>query len=148
MQLDAVTDQRRWAKFFPLSKEAECLQQMQDTVESIAGAYCMVLSSLDGMRLAAVQPTAAAALNASRLAAITGSLCGLGETLGKELGQANFRDVLISTEDGIAVVQRLPAPGNRMVLLTAANHEANVGIVSAQSRYCAQALAAMAFISN
>ena len=54
MQLDAATDQRRWAKFFPLSKEAECLQQMQDTVESIAGAYCMVLSSLDGMRLAAV----------------------------------------------------------------------------------------------
>ena len=41
-----------------------------------------------------------------------------------------------------------PAPGNRMVLLTAANHEANVGIVSAQSRYCAQALASMAFISG
>lgn len=146
MLLDANIDQRRWAKFFPLSRETECLQQMTQTVESIPGAYCMVLSSLDGMQLAGVQSGRAA--NTSRLAAITGSLCGLGETLGKELGQAQFRDVLISTEDGIAVVQRLPAPGNRMVLLTAANHEANVGIVSAQSRYCAQALASMAFISN
>ncbi|MBE2211961.1 MAG: roadblock/LC7 domain-containing protein [Xanthomonadaceae bacterium] len=146
MLLDASTDQRRWAKFFPLAREAECLQQMQDTVTSIPGAYCMVLSSLDGMQLASVQ--AGRLANTSRLAAITGSLCGLGETLGKELGQAQFRDVLISTEDGIAVVQRLPAPGNRMVLLTAANHEANVGIVSAQSRYCAQALASMAFISG
>lgn len=146
MLLDASIDQRRWAKFFPLVREAECLQTMRETVESISGAYCMVLSSLDGMQLAAVQPSDT--VNSSRLAAITGSLCGLGETLGKELGQAQFRDVLISTESGIAVVQRLPAPGQRMVLLTAANHEANVGIVSAQSRYCAQALGAMAFISS
>ncbi len=147
MLLDASTDQRRWAKFFPLARENDCLQQMQETVASIPGAYCMILSSLDGMQLADVQ-SAGRAANTSRLAAITGSLCGLGETLGKELGQAQFRDVLISTEDGIAVVQRLPAPGNRMVLLTAANHEANVGIVSAQSRYCAQALASMAFMSS
>lgn len=146
MQLDASTDQRRWAKFFPLAREADCLQQMRKTVESIPGAYCMVLSSLDGMLLAAIQPVPA--LNPSRLSAITGSLCGLGETLGKELGQSQFRDVLISTEAGIAVVQRLAAPGQRMVLLTAANHEANIGIVSAQSRYCAQALGAMAFPSG
>lgn len=146
MLLEASTHQRRWAKFFPLSREDECLQQMRDTVQAIPGAYCMVLSSLDGMQLASVQPIDL--VNASRLAAITGSVCGLGETLGKELGQSQFRDVLISTESGIAVVQRLPAPGQGMVLLTAANHEANVGIVSAQARYCAQSLATMAFISG
>ena len=146
MPHDANIDQRRWAKFFPLAREAECLQRMKDAVESIPGAYCMVLSSLDGMQLARVQ--AGREVNSSRLAAITGSLCGLGETLGKELGQENFRDVLISTATGIAVVQRLPAPGNRMVLLTAANHEANVGIVSAQARYCAQSLAGMAFVAG
>lgn len=146
MLLEASTDQRRWAKFFPLSREPDFLQQMRDTIESIPGAYAMILSSLDGMQLASVQ--SGQSVNGSRLAAITGSLCGLGETLGKELGQEHFRDVLISTESGIAVVQRLPAPGNRMVLLTAANHEANVGIVSAQSRFCAQALSLMAFMSN
>ena len=146
MLLEAHIDQRRWAKFFPLSCEEDFLQQMKDTIASIPGAYCMVLSSLDGMQLATAQSGQSA--NGSRLAAITGSLCGLGETLGKELGQANFRDVLISTESGIAVVQRLPAPGNRMVLLTAANHEANVGIVSAQARYCAQALSEAAFIAG
>lgn len=146
MLLDASSDQRRFAKFFPLTHEDECLRQMRNTVESIPGAYCMILSSLDGMHLASVQPHNA--VNSSRLAAITGSLCGLGETLGKELGQEHFRDVLISTEAGIAVVQRLPAPGQRMVLLAAANHEANVGIVSAQSRYCAQTIASMAFIAG
>lgn len=146
MPHDANIDQRRWAKFFPLAREAECLQRMRDAIDSIPGAYCMVLSTLDGMQLACVQ--AGREVNASRLAAITGSVCGLGETLGKELGQENFRDVLISTATGIAVVQRLPAPGNRMVLLTAANHEANVGIVSAQARYCAQALSEAAFIAG
>lgn len=145
MPHDAITE-TRWAKYFPVEREAECLQRMRDTVDAIPGAYCMVLSSLDGMQLARVQ--VGREINSSRLAAITGSLCGLGETLSKELGQENFRDVLISTEGGISVVQRLPAPGNRMLLLTAANHEANVDIVSAQARYCAQSLGSMAFING
>ncbi len=144
MHIETEIDHRRWSKFFPADKEAACLEQMSNTLSNIHGAYCMVLSTLDGMLLARVvnRPT-----NTSRLAAITGSLCGLGETLAKELGQANFRDVLISTNEGIAVVQRVPPPGDRMVLLVAANHESNVGIVSSQSRWCAQGLAQMAFLS-
>ena len=143
MPFEAAIDQRRWSKYFPLEREADCLRQMQEALDAIPGSYCIVLSSLDGMHLA--RATKGREVNTSRLAAITGSLCGLGETLGKELGQSDFRDVLISTDHGLAVVQRIPPPGQRMVLLTATNHEANVGIVSVQSRFCAQAIAGMAF---
>ncbi|MGY0505631.1 roadblock/LC7 domain-containing protein [Luteimonas sp. e5] len=142
MRFDSEIDARRWTRYFPAGRSEECVARMRETLENIPGAYAMVLSSLDGMQLAWISDRE---VNASRLAAITGSLCGLGETLGKELGQNDFRDVLISTESGIAVVQRLPAPGARMVLLTAANHQANVGIVSAQSRWCARELAQNAF---
>ncbi|RMH92890.1 hypothetical protein EBB59_08010 [Lysobacter pythonis] len=142
MQLDTEVDSRRWDKFFPTDQQGPCIERMRDTVAGMPGAYCMVLSSLDGMQLARVINRE---INTSRLAAITGSLCGLGETLAKELGQAEFRDVMISTNTGIAVVQRVPPPGDRMVLLIAANHESNVGIVSAQSRWCAQALGQAAF---
>lgn len=129
----------------PLERESECLAAMQAAMDGIPSGYAMVLSSLDGMRLAHVCERE---LNASRLAAIIGSLCGLGETLGKELGQAEFRDVLIQTSTGIAVVQRVPAPGQRMVLLAAAGHEANIGLVSSQNRYCAQAISQLCFLSR
>lgn len=129
----------------PLERENECLSAMQIAMDSIPSAYAMVLSSIDGQRLAHV---AARDINSSRLAAIMGSLCGLGETLGKELGQAEFRDVMIQTSMGIAVVQRIPPPGQRMVLLAAAGHEANMGIVSSQNRYCAQAISQLCFLSR
>ena len=72
----------------------------------------------------------------------------IADPLGKELGQAEFRDVLIQTSTGIAVVQRVPAPGQRMVLLAAAGHEANIGLVSSQNRYCAQAISQLCFLSR
>ena len=142
MPLEAHTDERRWSKFFPLERTPECLDRMRESLAGLPGAYCMVLSTLDGMQLARVVD---GEINTTRLAAITGSLCALGETLGKELGQVDFRDVMISTRNGIAVVQRVPPPGDRMVLLVAANHESNVGLVSAQSRWCARSLAEAAF---
>lgn len=142
MSLEAIIDQRRWEKYFPASATTECAAQMRETATSIPGLHCMVLSSLDGMPLAHI---AGREINTTRLAAIIGSLCGLGETLAKELEQADFRDVMISTNHGIAVVQRVPAPGDRMVLMTATSHETNIGIVSTQSRWCAQTLGQRAF---
>ena len=142
---DSGTDQRRLATFLPLEREAECLDAMRNVLDSVPSAYCVVLSSIDGQRLAHVNSRE---INASRLAAITGSLCGLGETLGKELGQSDFRDVLIQTSTGIAVVQRIPPPGQRMVLLAAVGNEANMGIVSSQNRYCAQHIAQLCFPSR
>ncbi|MDO5609375.1 MAG: roadblock/LC7 domain-containing protein [Pseudomonadota bacterium] len=142
MPTETEIEPRRWAKFLPEHAQAQCLDNMQQTLAGISGAYCLILSSLDGMQIAKV---ARKDCNASRLAAITSSLCGLGETLAKELGQAEFKDVLISTSSGIAVVQRVPPPGHRLVLLVAANHESNVGIVSSQTRWCAQTLAQHAF---
>ncbi|PZO62222.1 MAG: hypothetical protein DI635_12625 [Pseudoxanthomonas suwonensis] len=142
---DSGTDQRRLAAFLPLEREAECLNAMRNVLDNVPSAYCLVLSSLDGQRLAHVSTRE---VNASRLAAIIGSLCGLGETLGKELGQTEFRDVMIQTSSGIAVVQRVPPPGQRMVLLAGVGSEANMGIVSSHNRYCAQHIAQLCFPSR
>lgn len=136
------TDQRRLGKFIPLDREGECLHAMREALASIPSGGCLLLSSIDGQYMAHVAPTGT---NSSRLAAIIGSLCGLGETLGKELGQHDFRDVIIQTAAGVAVVQRIPPPGQRIVLLASAGTEANMGIVSSHARFCAEKVAQMCF---
>lgn len=133
----------RWAKFFAVEAQDRVMDAMRDSLASIAGGYCMILCTLDGQQVARV--TSRDSLNASRLAAITGSFCGLGETLGKELGQQDFRDVCVQTSTGIAVVQRIPPPGHRMVLLTAASADATLGLVSSQARYCAETISKSCF---
>lgn len=85
MPLETSINHRRWERYFPASATTECAAQMRETATSIPGLHCMVLSSLDGMPLAYV---ADREINATRLAAIIGSLCGLGETLAKELGNS------------------------------------------------------------
>ena len=142
MPPEAGAERRRLAKFMPLENEPACLDAMQEALSTIPSGDCVLLSSTDGQRLAFVAPQD---VNASRLAAIVGSLCGLGETLGRELNQSGFRDVIIQTETGVAVVQRIPHPSNRLVLRAAAGRQANMGIVSSHTRYCASAIAALCF---
>lgn len=140
MLLDSSVDKQRFHKFFPVQREAETLQTMREALASIDGGYVAVLSSLDGQRLAYVASTDT---NTSRLAAMIGSLCALGETLGKELGQAEFRDVMVQMGNGIAVIQRIP--GQRLVLMSAAGSDSNMGLVSSHTRFCAEAVAQLCF---
>lgn len=142
MSHETAADQRRLSRFIPLERERECLLAMRNALEAIPGGHCLLLSSIDGQYLAHVAPPRT---NSSRLAAIIGSLRGLGETLGKELGQREIRDVIIQTATGVAVVQRIPPPGQRIVLLAAAGSRANMGLVSSHGRFCADTVAAMCF---
>lgn len=144
MELETQVDQKRFATYFPLAQEASLLETMREGLQGIASGDCMVLSSVDGHRIAYAS---APGSNTSRLAAIIGSLCALGETLGKELGQSEFKDVMISTATGIAVIQRVPAPRPRLVLMTSAGSAANVGIVSSLSRYTAEKIGRMTFVT-
>lgn len=139
---EAGVERRRLAKFMPLENELACLAAMKEALVTIPSGDCVLLSSTDGQRLAFVAPQN---VNASRLAAIVGSLCGLGETLGRELEQQGFRDVIIQTDTGVAVVQRIPHASNRLVLMAAAGSLANMGIVSSHTRYCAGAIAELCF---
>lgn len=143
MHLEEAVDSKRFQRFFPVESEAGTLHAMRAALASIDDGYAMVLSSLDGQRLAHV---AAPDTNSARLAAITGSLCALGETLGRELGQRDFRDVMVQMGTGIAVVQRIE--GRRLVLMSAAGARANLGLVSSHTRFCAEALAQLGFASR
>ena len=51
MPHDANIDQRRWAKFFPLSREAECLQRMKD-----AGALIEPVEVADALMYMLTRP--------------------------------------------------------------------------------------------
>ncbi len=92
--------------FFPDAAQREaCLAAMARMMGSVTGAYASVLATIDGQP---VTHSATGEWRPARVAAIVGSLCALGETLGKEINQRTCRNVLLETETGLAVVQRLP----------------------------------------
>ncbi len=124
--------------FFPDAAQREaCLAAMARMMGSVTGAYASVLATIDGQP---VTHSATGEWRPARVAAIVGSLCALGETLGKEINQRTCRNVLLETETGLAVVQRLPSPAERLVLLTASNRETNLGVLLTFSRTCAAAI--------
>lgn len=143
MSLERAVDQQRFHRYFPVERETDALDAMNEAMRSISGAYAVVLSTLDGQRLAFVTDTET---NTSRLAAMIGSLCALGETLGKELNMEEFRDVMVQMGNGIAVIQRIK--GQRLVLMTAVGAGANMGLVSSHTRYCNEAIGQMCFVGR
>jgi uncharacterized protein len=121
----------------PAQRDA-CFAALVRVRDEVRGCYASVLATIDGKPIV---HAAAPEWRAGRVAAIVGSLCALGETLCKEIGQRGFRDVLIETEVGLSVVQRLPDPASRLILLTASTTETNLGVLLTYTRTCAQSLA-------
>jgi len=125
--------------FFPdEANRIACTGAIRRMMESVPGSYAAALATIDGKPVIHVAP---ADWRHGRVAAIVGSLCALGETLGKEVNQRACRNVLIETDSGLTVVQRLPAPAERLILLTTSNREANLGVLLTYSRTCASAIA-------
>lgn len=120
------------------ASRVSCSAAMRRMMDSVAGSYAAALATIDGKPVVHVT---AAEWRAPRVAAIVGSLCALGETLAKEVNQRACRNVLIETDSGLTVVQRLPAPAERLILLTTSNREANLGVLLTYSRTCAAAIA-------
>jgi len=126
-------------QFFPEQVQRDaCLAAIARLLEGVKGSYASVLATIDG------KPVAHAAneeWRPVRVAAIVGSLCALGETLCKEINQRGCRNVLIETDTGLSVVQRLPSPADRLILLTSSNRETNLGVLLTYTRTCAAAIA-------
>lgn len=129
-------------QFFPdEASRVACTAAIRRMMESVAGSYAAALATIDGKPVTHVT---SAEWRPARVAAIVGSLCALGETLGKEVNQRACRNVLIETDNGLTVVQRLPSPAERLILLTTSNREANLGVLLTYSRTCAAAIARLA----
>ena len=120
------------------ASRVSCSAAMRRMMDSVPGSYAAALATIDGKP---VVHATAADWRQARVAAIVGSLCALGETLAKEVNQRTCRNVLIETENGLTVVQRLPSPAERLILLTTSNREANLGVLLTYSRTCAAAIA-------
>jgi uncharacterized protein len=124
--------------FKTVAQRDACLAALHRVRDEVRGCYASVLATIDGKSIVHAAPPE---WRAGRVGAIVGSLCALGETLCKEIGQRGFRDVLIETEVGLSVVQRLPDPASRLILLTASTTETNLGVLLTYTRTCAQSLA-------
>jgi uncharacterized protein len=129
-------------RFFPEpAQQSACIAALKQLLASVSGSYASVLATIDG------KPVAHAAneeWRPVRVAAIAGSLCALGETMCKELNQRGCRNVMIETDQGVSVVQRLPEPASRLILLTSCNRETNLGTLLTYTRSCANAIARIA----
>lgn len=136
---------RQFGKYFEYSRYNDVVRTMHSMLAGIPDGQACVLSSLDGHHLA---HAAAPMLDAPRLAAVASSLSNMAETLTRDLGQHGFIDMVVQTEGGIAVIQRVPRPGQQMVMLTATGHETNPGLLASLTRHCAVTISTLCSASR
>jgi predicted regulator of Ras-like GTPase activity (Roadblock/LC7/MglB family) len=131
---------RMFGKYFEYARYPDVVEAMHAMLASIPDGQACILSSMDGHHLA---HSAAPMLDAVRLAAVSSSLCGLGQTLTRDLSQQGFVDVTVRTHSGLMLIQCLPRPGHQLVMMTATGHGANPDLLANLSRQCASTIAAL-----
>ncbi len=140
MSFDFQIDAARFSRFFQAGSEPAAQKIIAGLFDDLAAAETVLVTTVDGHRvLSAIGSNATA--NPQRLAAIIGSLCGLGETLVRESGHKEFRDVSIVSEASVSVVRRLPEPGQRLIVLVTVGPGTTPGMVGTHARHVAQMLA-------
>lgn len=142
MNITVQSDNTRIQRYFSPESQPTALAQLRGMFDTLPPLQCALIATVDGHRLATAHRSE---VNTARLAAIVGSLCGLGETLVRETGHQQFRDVLITSSTGISVIQRLPEPGQRLIVMAACDSDTNLGIVSNFTRRLATELAKLHF---
>lgn len=135
---------RQFGRYFEYRRYNDVVRTMHGMLAGIPDGQACVLSTLDGHHLA---HAAAPMLDAPRLSAVASSLANMAETLTRDLGQHGFIDMIVQTDGGIAVIQRVPRPGQQMVMLTATGHESNPGLVASLTRHCATTLSTLCLAS-
>jgi predicted regulator of Ras-like GTPase activity (Roadblock/LC7/MglB family) len=136
---------RQFGKYFAYSRYNDVVRAMHGMLAGIPDGQACVLSSLEGHHLA---HAAAPMLDAPRLAAVASSLSNMAETLTRDLGQHGFIDMIVQTDGGVAVIQRVPRPGQQMVMLTATGHETNPSLLASLSRHCTSLIATLCAAST
>ncbi|MBW8851738.1 MAG: roadblock/LC7 domain-containing protein [Xanthomonadales bacterium] len=139
------TQSRLFGKYFEYGRYNDVVRAMHGMLAGIPDGHACVLSNTEGHHLA---HAAAPMLDAPRLAAVASALANMAETLTRDLGQHGFTDMTVQTDGGLAVIQRVPRPGQQMVLLTAAGHESNPGLVASLARHCATTIATLCSASS
>ena len=136
---------RLFGKYFEYSRYNDVVRTMDGMLAGLVDGQACVLSNLEGHHLA---HAAAPMLDAPRLAAVASSLSNMAETLTRDLGQHGFIDMVVQTDSGIAVIQRVPRPGQQMVMLTATGHETTPGILASLTRNCAAIISTLCSASR
>lgn len=136
---------RLFGKYFEYSRYNDVIRTMDGMLAGLVDGQACVLSNLEGHHLA---HAAAPMLDAPRLAAVASSLSNMAETLTRDLGQHGFIDMVVQTDSGIAVIQRVPRPGQQMVMLTATGHETNPGLLASLTRNCAAIISSLCSASR
>ena len=136
---------RLFGKYFEYSRYNDVVRTMDGMLAGLVDGQACVLSNLEGHHLA---HAAAPMLDAPRLAAVASSQSNMAETLTRDLGQHGFIDMVVQTDSGIAVIQRVPRPGQQMVMLTATGHETNPGLLASLTRNCAAIISTLCSASR
>lgn len=136
---------RVFGKYFEYSRYNDVVRAMHGMLAGIPDGQACVLANLEGHHLA---HAAAPMLDAPRLAAVASSLSNMAETLTRDLGQHGFIEMVVQTDGGVAVIQRVPRPGQQMVMLTATGHETNASLLASLTRHCATTISTLCSASR
>jgi predicted regulator of Ras-like GTPase activity (Roadblock/LC7/MglB family) len=107
-------------------------------VAAVDGVSGVVVASLDGFALAQVGRADGAA---ERLAAMTSSMLGLANALGRELDIGVLDTLLLDAEHGKVLMLTIPAQPTRL-LMAACNQDCVMGQILWHAKQCVRAIAA------
>jgi len=129
-------------RLLPSMAQRELYQgELSYLLARIKGAQVSVLATVDGR---VVMHASHGKREPADTAAIVRSLCTLGESLARESNWRDGRNALMETSAGHSAAQCLPAPIDRLILLTACTRETNLGALLTYNRLCAEAIARIA----
>jgi predicted regulator of Ras-like GTPase activity (Roadblock/LC7/MglB family) len=121
----------------PAFQEAAVAHAHQLRTE-LPGVDAVLLSTADGREIAGVADDR---FDRSRLAALSSSLCALGDVVAAEAAQGASRCVLVETAAGFVLLQNIPKPEFPMVLTLVASAETVLGMAKYRLGLVAQELA-------
>lgn len=110
---------------------------LTDLVSAVDGLHGVVVASLDGFALAEV---GRADGTAERLAAMTSSMLGLANALGRELQIGALDTLILDAEDGKVLMLTIPSQPPRL-LMAACSQACVMGQILWQAKQCVHAIA-------
>lgn len=117
---------------------APMLERLEQSAGKVLGWQGALVCTVDGRQVAMHHTDP---MDASRIAAMLGSVVALGDTVCRELKFGRSQSLLVSAGQGHLIAVRVPSDPEVLVLGVLASARATVGLLVHEARNCAMGLA-------
>lgn len=112
-------------------------QEALKLLEEVDGLSAVIVATIDGFDIA---HASLSTIEPARIAAMTSSVCAIGEAVSHEASLGKYRSIAIDTENGLAVLQAVPRRDLPLVLNLIASEKSMLAQVMYRAKQSANYL--------